>query len=73
MGQKTTPGGTYETLEALLIAISPLYVQAMSNEVAKRFQGFVQEESEDEKGEDSSAADPGLAEGAERGVWAETK
>ncbi|ORX37277.1 hypothetical protein BD324DRAFT_625528 [Kockovaella imperatae] len=31
---------TYESLETLLIAVSPAYVQAMTMEVSKRFEGF---------------------------------
>ncbi|ORY25946.1 hypothetical protein BCR39DRAFT_542682 [Naematelia encephala] len=39
-GSNTHPTGTYESLDTLLIAISPGYVQAMGAEVGKRFEGY---------------------------------
>jgi hypothetical protein len=36
-GTKTYPNATYESLEALLIAHSPAYVQAMTREIERRF------------------------------------
>jgi hypothetical protein len=35
----TYPGSTYESLETLLIAVSPGYVRKMGEELAKRFAG----------------------------------
>ena len=40
IGTLTHPQQTYESLETLLIAISPKYVQAMTAEVGKRFEGY---------------------------------
>lgn len=43
---KTYPNQTYESIEALLIAISPSYVSAMTAEIQRRFadHDFGQEE-----------------------------
>lgn len=35
---KTYPSTTYESLEAMLIGVSPAYVEAMTKEITKRFE-----------------------------------
>lgn len=61
---KTFPRSTYETLEAMLIAISPGYVAAMSSEVGRRFEGFTKESGREE-GATAGREDVRVAEGGE--------
>jgi hypothetical protein len=42
--------GTWESLDAMLIAISPEYVKAMGEELNRRFQGFSRVDEDQEGG-----------------------
>ncbi|KAK1925749.1 hypothetical protein DB88DRAFT_484969 [Papiliotrema laurentii] len=53
------PTQTYETLEALLIAISPLYVEAMTREIGRRFEGYSGAQSVAMSTEEEKAAEGG--------------
>jgi len=48
---KTFPSTTYESLEAMLIAVSPGYVEAIGREVGNRFEGFTRESAVADGGE----------------------
>ena len=61
---KVFPGTTYETLEAMLIAVSPGYVQAMGTEVGERFKGYGGESGEG-VGREPSKEEIKVAEGGE--------
>lgn len=54
--ERTYPGSTFESLDALLIAVSPGYVQAMGQEVGARFAGMEdrRDPEEDETPEQAS-------------------
>ena len=61
---KIFPGTTYETLEAMLIAVSPGYVQAMGTEVGERLKGYGGESREGESSEPTTE-EIKIAEGGE--------
>jgi hypothetical protein len=61
---KVYPKNTYETLEALLIATSPLYVEAMTREVSRRFEGFSQ--TNEDEAANSTAEEERVAEDGAR-------
>jgi hypothetical protein len=58
------PITTYESLEAMLIGVSPAYVEAMTREITRRFEmeaggGVVDEEIEEPTEEETKAAHDG--------------
>ena len=62
---KIFPETTYESLDAMLIAVSPGYVEAMGQEVGRRFEGFKPVNKEGRDGAQTSREEVREAEGGE--------